>query len=162
MNQDDQIENDPNNHDQGQVVEEEEESDTGSVWSDEGVGDMAEERSLELEAAREEYTEKVNRYHSFLVPAPVAVAVGGAGGNAPQQQNNQLPAARPHQQPGRYARVFAWAKTRPQWGQVLEELRESLGQVSQQELELRTFMKVMDLQGLQLPPGVEDEGLPEN
>ena len=30
-------------------VSEEEESDTGSVSSDEGVGDMAEERSLELE-----------------------------------------------------------------------------------------------------------------
>ena len=51
-----------------------------------------------------------------------------------------MTAARPHQQPGRYARVMAWAKTRPQWRQVLEQMRQSLGQASEQEVEVSTYL----------------------
>ena len=45
-----------------------------------------------------------------------------------------------HQQvdmrPGRFARVMAWAKTRPQWQHEQEQLRQNAGQASEQELEV--------------------------
>merc|ERR1711973_174816 len=173
-NQFEPIDNDRNNGDQEQAVQEEEESendedetsDEGESSADEGLGDQnedyalesaelrqtLEDRKRELSRLRAQYTQKINRVHNLFMPVPVAV--GGGGGNAAEQINSDQMA---HQQvdmrPGRFARVMAWAKTRPQWQHEQEQLRQNAGQASEQELEVKTLMRVMELYGMAPPRG---------
>jgi len=131
--------------------------------SDEGSGDLErlreeDQRLRQVLADKEEElrlssaakSQKLLTLWNQIQPAPVAAGGGGVGlvglgGGAAEVPGHQ------DAQQGRLQRAFTWARNRPEWEATLQQLREryaSLSSVSDLEIQVFCFIRVMEANGL--------------